>query len=222
MLCRSGAALRSRTPLRLESSSASYKQLLDPQGSRCISIGSTSKFVTRDWGLANSVPVHLQHRYQSTNASQPSVSTSPSDPPPSVGGKGKAKAKVELRPGPAKPSGASSPTNSTTATATQGQQKSGTKTAAQSPESISKPHPTKPPPPASEKGVKAEEKESLIEIAKKDVDDAAQHGILAPPPPDAGFARKLFHQAKELFVSFSYAHAHHDYVIVTDHSFTFL
>ena len=58
-----------------------------------------------------------------------------------------------------------------------------------------------------EEGVKTEEKESLIEIAKKDVDDAAQHGILAPPPLDAGFARKLFHQAKELFVSFSYAHA---------------
>ncbi|KAI0344833.1 hypothetical protein BDW22DRAFT_1355001 [Trametopsis cervina] len=41
--------------------------------------------------------------------------------------------------------------------------------------------------------------ESIISTAKHDVEEAAQHGILAPPPPDAGRFRKLLHQAKELF-----------------------
>lgn len=114
-----------------------------------------------------------------------------------MGNKGKEKAKVELRPGPAKLATPSSPTAQQKSTAT-------TKPSSQTPETTPKPHPTKPPPvsvtPKTDGVLKEEENSSIIEIAKKDVEIAAQHGILAPPPPDAGLARRLFHQAKELFV----------------------
>lgn len=41
--------------------------------------------------------------------------------------------------------------------------------------------------------------EGIIDAAKHDVEAAAQHGILKPPPENAGRFMKLFHQAKELF-----------------------
>jgi len=41
--------------------------------------------------------------------------------------------------------------------------------------------------------------EGIITAAQHDMQSAAQHGILAPPPPNAGKIGKLFHQAKELF-----------------------
>ncbi|KAG8934139.1 hypothetical protein FRC02_010516 [Tulasnella sp. 418] len=40
---------------------------------------------------------------------------------------------------------------------------------------------------------------SAIQLAIEDMRKAAQHGILKPPPEDAGRIRKTFHQAKELF-----------------------
>ncbi|EKM54042.1 uncharacterized protein PHACADRAFT_196477 [Phanerochaete carnosa HHB-10118-sp] len=39
----------------------------------------------------------------------------------------------------------------------------------------------------------------VVAQAKADVEDAAQHGILKPPPEDAGRLMRLWHQAKELF-----------------------
>ena len=75
---------------------------------------------------------------------------------------------------------------------------------------MSKPHPTKPPPEKEAQSLSAKEgeqgkgeKENPIEIAKHDIEDAAAHGILKPPPPGAGMVRRLFHQAKELFVRYS-------------------
>lgn len=41
--------------------------------------------------------------------------------------------------------------------------------------------------------------EGIITQTKEDLEAAAQHGILKPPPEDAGRIMKLFHQAKELF-----------------------
>ncbi|KAH9940521.1 uncharacterized protein BXZ73DRAFT_98951 [Epithele typhae] len=38
-----------------------------------------------------------------------------------------------------------------------------------------------------------------IDDAKKDMVDAAQHGILTPPPEGASWPKRLLHQAKELF-----------------------
>ncbi|PCH43839.1 hypothetical protein WOLCODRAFT_138619 [Wolfiporia cocos MD-104 SS10] len=80
------------------------------------------------------------------------------------------KHKVELRPGPVKPP---KPT----------------------------PAPGVPPPapaPASTSASPAKS-EGLVDATKKDLEDASQHGILAPPPPDASWAGRLWHQAKELF-----------------------
>lgn len=41
--------------------------------------------------------------------------------------------------------------------------------------------------------------ESLAEVTKHDLEDASQHGILAPPPADASWVGRLWHQGKELF-----------------------
>ncbi|KZT41439.1 hypothetical protein SISSUDRAFT_1031171 [Sistotremastrum suecicum HHB10207 ss-3] len=38
-----------------------------------------------------------------------------------------------------------------------------------------------------------------IDMAKEDIQNAVEHGILMPPPPNASLPRRLFHQAKELF-----------------------
>lgn len=46
--------------------------------------------------------------------------------------------------------------------------------------------------------------EGIITTAKHDIEEAAQHGILKPPPENANRLMKLFHQAKELFVCFIY------------------
>lgn len=43
-------------------------------------------------------------------------------------------------------------------------------------------------------------KHSVIDTAKEDYSDASKHGILTPPPEGASWPRRLFHQAKELFV----------------------
>lgn len=186
--------------MRFDSASSSTTRILEIQGSRCITIGSTNSFVTRsarDCSSLTAYSTSFQYlRYQSTSSSQPSIlASSTVDPLPPVGSKGKEKAKVELRPGPAKLATPPNPTAQQKSTTTT------TKPSSQTPEAISKPHPTKPPPVSvTPKTDDALKEESIIEIAKKDVEIAAQHGILAPPPPDAGFARRLFHQAKELFV----------------------
>ena len=51
----------------------------------------------------------------------------------------------------------------------------------------------------------ASSEEGVILSAKHDLEEAAQHGILAPPPPDAGRVGRLIHQAKELFVRWNHA-----------------
>ena len=47
----------------------------------------------------------------------------------------------------------------------------------------------------------AEKPESIKDTNKRDLEVASQHGILAPPPEGSSRFYKLFHQAKELFVS---------------------
>jgi LETM1 and EF-hand domain-containing protein 1 len=39
----------------------------------------------------------------------------------------------------------------------------------------------------------------VTETAKQDLEDAFKTGVLIPPPPDAPWAKRVFHQAKELF-----------------------
>lgn len=131
-----------------------------------------------------------------TNVPQTSTKAKETEPPPPPGTS--KKVKVELRPGPAKPSSispstkaSSNPTTSRTPpTQTQGS-------------TNVKPHPTKPPPLSAtspkEEALKEVEGKKIIDIAKKDMYDAAQHGILKPPPADASKIGRLFHQARELF-----------------------
>ncbi|KAI5116139.1 hypothetical protein M0805_006320 [Coniferiporia weirii] len=142
--------------------------------------------------------ISLYARTLSTDTSQsPSSTKADESPLPASNVGGKPKSKVDLRPGPVKPS-----TNTASSKPTS---KSSPQPQSLQPEtsSTSKPHPTKPPPlsATSPKDDVLTETESagVIEIAKKDVDDAARHGILKPPPPDANFVMRLFHQGKELF-----------------------
>lgn len=51
--------------------------------------------------------------------------------------------------------------------------------------------------------------EGVITQAKQDIEDAAQHGILKPPPENANRLMKLWHQAKELFVCATHALCKH-------------
>ena len=53
--------------------------------------------------------------------------------------------------------------------------------------------------------LKEEAEAGMVETTKKDIRDAAAHGVLAPPPEGASWAGRLFHQAKELFVSLQFA-----------------
>jgi len=121
-------------------------------------------------------------------------------PPLQPNSNGKNKAKVELRPGPVKPV----PKSTTNLTPSKGASDDSTHVNAASNASSTKPHPTKPPPSATNdevlKAVPADEGEaSMVETVKRDVEDATRHGILAPPPPDAGIVRRFMHQAWQLF-----------------------
>ncbi|OCH91805.1 hypothetical protein OBBRIDRAFT_811989 [Obba rivulosa] len=99
----------------------------------------------------------------------------PSIPPSSLPAR---KHKVELRPAPVKPPSTAPPAKDASS-------------------KLSSSHSS----PASEKSstdIPLTPK-AVIEATKHDYEDASQHGILAPPPVDASWAGRLFHQAKELF-----------------------
>ncbi|KII92861.1 hypothetical protein PLICRDRAFT_51194 [Plicaturopsis crispa FD-325 SS-3] len=97
------------------------------------------------------------------------------------------KPKVELRPGPVKPK--HDPSDASTSA-------SSTKHAApETRSSLPKLADTQ----SSETKAAPASNETITEITKHDIEDAAQHGILAPVPADAGRIGALFHQAKELF-----------------------
>ena len=107
----------------------------------------------------------------------------------------KAKHKVELRPGPAKPGALDATPKSTSNTLPSAPSKPGSQVSAK---------PLKPPghvqqdtPAAASPGPSDV---SIVQMAKFDIEEAARHGVLKPPPENANWAYKLFHQAKELFV----------------------
>lgn len=39
-----------------------------------------------------------------------------------------------------------------------------------------------------------------LSVAKKDIDKAQEHGVMAPPPPGASWIKRMIHHARELFV----------------------
>ncbi|EMD32119.1 hypothetical protein CERSUDRAFT_162202 [Gelatoporia subvermispora B] len=91
------------------------------------------------------------------------------------------KQKIELRPAPVKPPKTASPAKDTTS------QSAGSHSL---PLSEDKPAPST---------ISPLSPKAVIDVTKQDLADASQHGILAPPPADASWAGRLFHQAKELF-----------------------
>ncbi|KAI0661244.1 hypothetical protein C8Q70DRAFT_1130735 [Cubamyces menziesii] len=122
-------------------------------------------------------------RYLTTNP--PSTTEPPSkEPPHVVPGTSARKHKVELRPGPVKPPKASSETAPTSASS-----------------SSSEHTPATPPSTSASTGHSTHHGpvHTVIEVAKEDYQEASKHGILAPPPENASWAGRLFHQAKELF-----------------------
>lgn len=100
--------------------------------------------------------------------------------------------KVELRPGPVKPhiTGGTVSVKASTSKANNASTEPAKKEAT---------------PTTTSESVTAEE--GIISSAKHDLEEAAQHGILAPPPPNAGTIHKLYHQAKELFVCLNHFYA---------------
>ncbi|KAI0769590.1 hypothetical protein BD413DRAFT_555338 [Trametes elegans] len=98
------------------------------------------------------------------------------------------KHKVDLRPGPIKSQKSSSesvpaPASSATPNPAPEHSPASSQTSTESPTLAHLPNPA----------------HVVIETAKEDAQEAYKHGILAPPPPDASWAGKLFHQAKEYF-----------------------
>ncbi|KAI0093294.1 hypothetical protein BDY19DRAFT_419586 [Irpex rosettiformis] len=92
--------------------------------------------------------------------------------------------RIELRPGPVKPhiTGVAVPTRTATSKTNKALAERATKDSTV---------------PAASGSATSED--GVISSAKHDLEEAAQHGILVPPPPNAGVVARLFHQAKELF-----------------------
>lgn len=147
---------------------------------------SLSPVARRNWAATSPsslLAYQLSARLLSTTP--PPVKTKAGDvsPPPISTATSVGKPKVQLRPAPVKPP---------------------PKLSAAPPEPVSAPTEASP---ATAKSASAPEaskaaphEEGIVEATKHDLEDASQHGILVPPPVDASWVGKLWHQAKELFV----------------------
>ncbi|KAI0674838.1 hypothetical protein C8Q78DRAFT_1182760 [Trametes maxima] len=129
----------------------------------------------------------LHPRFVSTTP-PPTTGSLSKDTPPTASGTAARKHKVELRPGPVKPPKVSSettpaPVSPAPSTSVSEHTPAAAHTSA---EGSAHPHATTP-------------VAHVIEVAQEDYQEASKHGILAPPPPNASWAGRLFHQAKELF-----------------------
>ncbi|KAI0644652.1 hypothetical protein C8Q79DRAFT_1104954 [Trametes meyenii] len=155
-------------------------------GSRNISI-SVRTLNGSPWKHSGPLSLALHPRFVSTTP--PPTTSSPSkDAPPTISGSTPRKPKVELRPGPVKPPKVSSETTPAPVSLAPSTSASehAPATAHSSAEGSAHPHSTTP-------------VSHVIEVAKEDYQEASKHGILTPPPANASWAGRLFHQAKELF-----------------------
>ncbi|PIL34099.1 transporter [Ganoderma sinense ZZ0214-1] len=130
-------------------------------------------------------------RFVSTTPPPPTNSVAKDVLPP-VANATSRKPKVDLRPGPVKPPKASSELAPSPNASER----------AASPTSVSETSST----PSGEvetshDAIPTHPDHSVLQTAKEDYYDASKHGILKPPPEDASWAGRLFHQAKELFRS---------------------
>ncbi|KAF8647166.1 hypothetical protein AX16_006996 [Volvariella volvacea WC 439] len=101
-------------------------------------------------------------------------------PPPFQGANSTRKSNVDFRPAPRK-----TPQSSTTVSATQPPTKSSppTENASESKTALSS---------------KTDSSVGVSEAAKRDIEDAESHGILVPPPPDAGWVKRTIHKGVQL------------------------
>lgn len=149
---------------------------------------SLSPVARRNWAATSPsslVAYQLSARLLSTSSPPPGkAKTGDASPPPLPASTPSAsKPKVQLRPAPVKPPPKLS-------TAPPEPVPAPTETSLAGAKSTASPEATKAP----------THEETLVEATKHDLEDASQHGILVPPPADASWAGKLWHQAKELFV----------------------
>ncbi|TFY67236.1 hypothetical protein EVJ58_g1752 [Rhodofomes roseus] len=141
-----------------------------------------STIAHRNWTAKSSgafVAYPLSARLLSTSTPPPGT-TKPGDAKPPIQNASTSKPKVQLRPAPVKPGKPSAVPAEPVVASTTSPSAAAQKTASEATSS-----PT--------------QAESVIEATKHDLEDAAQHGILAPPPEGASWVGKLWHQAKELF-----------------------
>ncbi|KAI0829811.1 hypothetical protein BC628DRAFT_1314151 [Trametes gibbosa] len=131
----------------------------------------------------SNIPPFTSRRVSTTS---PSITGPPSkELPPSGPGTAPRKHKVELRPGPVKPPKSPSDPASVLLGTTAASEHA--------------PSTLKSPSEASTHSASLPHTHTVIEVAKEDYQEASKHGILTPPPANASWAGKLFHQAKELF-----------------------
>ncbi|TBU22845.1 hypothetical protein BD311DRAFT_769649 [Dichomitus squalens] len=143
------------------------------------------------WRVSGAVAVYSRgSRCVSTTPPPPTSSVAKDVPPPAPGAAPR-KPKVDLRPGPVKP-----PKAYPEPSASQKASESAATSLSSGSESIPTPPGGVPPLPS---GTVTEIDHSVIQTAKEDYYDASKHGILKPPPEDASWVGKLYHQAKELF-----------------------
>ncbi|CDO72765.1 hypothetical protein BN946_scf184994.g18 [Trametes cinnabarina] len=139
-------------------------------------------------GLWRTTALYSGTRFLSSNPPPPTIESSSKEVPPVVPGSSTRKPKVELRPGPVKPPKATSESRSPSSSPVSSNSTSSDHSPAASHPSANPSHPSPVNP-----------VHTVIKVAKEDYQEASKHGILAPPPPDASWAGKLYHQAKELF-----------------------
>ncbi|KAG5653622.1 hypothetical protein H0H81_011848 [Sphagnurus paluster] len=141
-------------------------------GRRNILCSSSNTFSSHAWSSSTTVSRQLVRHTRLL--STPAPTPKPSSPHDAHLTPAQRKQKIDLRPAPIKPS------KSNTLSATH--------------------IPTKPTVPLPQPSVKTTPP-SLHEVkeeAKRDIEDAEAHGILAPPPPDANWFRRTLHKGIEL------------------------
>ncbi|KAL1942708.1 hypothetical protein VTO73DRAFT_4948 [Trametes versicolor] len=142
------------------------------------------------WRSSGPVAIYpFASRFVSTTPPPTTVSTS-KEIPPTVPGSAPRKHKVELRPGPVKPTKSSDSAPASTSPSASSAASAVSEHTPSTSQSTSE---------GSTSTTSSTHAHGVIEVAKEDYEEASKHGILTPPPADASWAGKLFHQAKELF-----------------------
>ena len=140
---------------------------------------STRPVDGRSWRLSGPVALYSSGSRFVSTVPPPTREPVTNDAPPPPANAVPRKPKVDMRPAPVKPSKTET---------------------SPPPEYFSSAQSSTPPAAEPAHETHTSHNPSIVESAKQDYNDAAEHGILKPPPADASWAGRLYHQAKELFV----------------------